>query len=289
MLPGGQGAFEGSSGGPEEQDAVFTQPRIRILPIFGYPMPDHYLASVLILLGAYFIRGITGFGSGLIAVPLLAHYLPLSFVVPMMLVLDLVASIALLRHARLQVSWDEIGRLMPGAVAGMLIGAVLLVNLPREPLLVGLAAFVILFGVRYLFNVHGERPISRWWSIPTGLGGGLIGAMFGTGGPPYVVYLSHRLHDKTRLRGTLSGLFMIEGALRLVTFLAMGLLAQPRMPAAILLSLPLLVLGLVLGHKVHTGISRRRQLAVIGALLMLSGGSLLWKVWAPVVAAWLGA
>ena len=74
---------------------------------------------------------------------------------------------------------------------------------------------------------------------------------------------------------------MIEGALRLFTFLSMGLFAQEQMGKAIVLSLPLLALGLVLGHKVHTGITRRQQLAVVGALLILSGGSLLWKVHGP--------
>jgi uncharacterized membrane protein YfcA len=239
--------------------------------------PEIYLVAFLILLFAYFIRGITGFGSGLIAIPLLAHFLPLTFVVPMVLVLDFAASIALSRHTRLQVRWDEIRILIPTSIAGMLLGAVLLVNLPREPLLVGLGSFVIFFGLRYLFNVHGENPISRWWSLPTGLSGGLIGAMFGTGGPPYVVYLSHRLHDKTQLRGTLSGLFMLEGALRIIVFLLMGLLLQAGMLQALLLTLPLMAVGLYLGNRVHLGITRRQQLALIGLLLLGSGGSVLWK------------
>jgi hypothetical protein len=241
--------------------------------------PEIYFAAVFILLFAYFIRGITGFGSGLIAIPLLAHFLPLTFVVPMVLALDFAASIVLSRHTHLQVRWDEIRVLIPTSVAGMLIGAVLLVNLPREPLLVGLGSFVIFFGLRYLFNVHGEAAISRWWSLPTGLSGGLIGAMFGTGGPPYVVYLSHRLHDKTQLRGTLSGLFMLEGALRIIVFLFMGLLLQPDMLQALVLSLPLMGLGLYLGNRVHLGITRRQQLALIGMLLLGSGGSLLLKAW----------
>ena len=240
---------------------------------------DIYLAAFFILLLAYFIRGITGFGSGLIAIPLLAHFLPLTFVVPMLLALDFIASIVLSRHTHLQVRWDEIRVLIPTSIAGMLIGAVLLVNLPREPLLVGLGLFVIFFGLRYLFNVHGEKPISRWWSLPTGLSGGLVGAMFGTGGPPYVVYLTHRLHDKTQLRGTLSGLFMLEGALRIATFLFMGLLLQPDILKSLLLSLPLMGLGLYLGNRVHLGITRRQQMALIGVLLLGSGSSLLWKAW----------
>jgi uncharacterized membrane protein YfcA len=242
--------------------------------------PDIYLAAFFILLLAYFIRGITGFGSGLIAIPLLAHFLPLTFVVPLVLVLDFIASVVLSRHTHLQVRWDEIRDLVPASIVGILIGALLLVNLPREPLLVGLALFVIFFGLRYLFNVHSDKPISRWWSLPTGFSGGLIGAMFGTGGPPFVVYLSHRLHDKTQLRGTLSGLFMLDGALRIVTFLVMGLLLQTDMLTSILLAVPLLGLGLYLGNRVHLGITRRQQLAVIGLLLLGSGGSLLWKAWA---------
>ena len=241
--------------------------------------PDIYLIGFFILLFAYVIRGITGFGSGLIAIPLLAHSLPLTFVVPMMLALDFIASIVLSRHTRLQVRWDEIRILMPTSLVGMFVGVFLLVNLPREPLLIGLGLFVMFFGLRYLFNVHGEKPISRWWSLPTGLSGGLIGAMFGTGGPPYVVYLSHRLQDKTLLRGTLSGLFLLEGALRMVTFLFMGLLLQPDLMESLLLSLPVMGLGLYLGNRVHLGITRQHQLALIGILLLGSGCSLLWKAW----------
>ncbi len=244
--------------------------------------PDTYLAAFFILLFAYFLRGITGFGSGLIAIPLLAHFLPLTFVVPMVLVLDFVASIVLSSHTRMLVRWDEIRTLLPSSIIGILAGSVMLVSLPREPLLVSLGLFVIFFGLRYVFNVHSENPISRWWSIPTGLSGGLIGALFGTGGPPYVVYLAHRLHDKTQLRGTLSGLFLIDGAFRLIIFLILGLLLQPEMLSSLLIGLPVVAIGLYLGNKVHLGITHRQQLAIIGSLLLLSGGSLLWKAWAPV-------
>lgn len=242
--------------------------------------PEIYLAAFLIILLAYFIRGITGFGSGLLAIPLLALFLPLDFVVPLVLVLDFFASIALSRHTQLEVQWREIRDLMPFSFIGLLIGAVLLVKMPHEPLLIGLALFVIFFGVRYVFNIHSNQPISRRWSVATGLSGGTISAMFGTGGPPYVIYLTHRLHDKTQLRSTLSGVFMIEGALRVLLFLYMGLFAQAEMLYTILIALPLVAVSLVLGHKIHLGVSSRQQLVIVGALLIVSGGSLLWKVWA---------
>lgn len=239
--------------------------------------PDTYLAAFFIILFAYFLRGITGFGSALIAVPLLAHFLPLTFVVPLVLVLDFLSSIVLSRHMRVQVRWDEIRILLPLSIVGILIGSFLLVSLPREPLMISLGLFVMFFGLRYVFNVHSDKPVSRWWCIPAGLSGGLIGALFGTGGPPYVVYLAHRLHDKTQLRGTISGLLMLDGALRVVTFLAIGLLLQPNMLSALLMSLPLVGFALYLGNRVHMGISHRQQLVLIGSLLLISGGSLLWK------------
>jgi uncharacterized protein len=237
--------------------------------------------TLAILLAAYFIRGITGFGSGLIAVPLLAHFLPLQFVVPLCLMLDFSASLVLSRHGRRQVRWDEIRPLLPFTVIGIVLGAFLLLKLPREPLLTSLGLFVMLFGLRYVFNIHGEHGISRLWAMPAGLLGGMIGALFGTGGPPYVIYLTHRLRDKFELRATFSGLFLLEGALRIVTFLLAGLLWQAELFRTLLLAMPIMALGLYLGNKVHIGIGQRHMILLIGLLLVISGASLLWRAWSP--------
>ena len=231
-----------------------------------------------IILGAYFIRGITGFGSGLLSVPLLALIIPLQTVVPLILVLDLSASLLMTRKARAEVDWQEIIPLLPTSLIGIVIGVSLLVSLPREPLLTGLALFVILFGLRYLLNIHGDRLVSKIWSIPTGLIGGLIGALFGTGGPPYVIYLAHRISEKSQLRATFSGLFMLDGSIRVITFIIMGLLGISLLPL-IILSAPVMMLALYLGSRIHVGISNRQMLMLVGTLLLISGGSLLVKAW----------
>lgn len=53
-------------------------------------LPLAYAAVVLFL--AYLVRGIAGFGSGLIAVPLLVQVFPLQEVVPLVVFLDYVGS-----------------------------------------------------------------------------------------------------------------------------------------------------------------------------------------------------
>jgi hypothetical protein len=210
-------------------------------------------------------------------VPLLAHFLPLQFVVPFVLALDFTASIALGGKTRKHINWHELKPLLPFGAAGVLLGVTLLIHMPREPLLIGLGIFVLIFGVRNLLNIHGETTISRLWAIPTGLTGGTVGALFGTGGPPYIIYLSHRLKDKAELRATFSGLFTFEGGLRLVAFLATGLLLQNGMLTALLAALPVMALGLYLGHRAHIGISSLQMLRLIGVLLIGSSVSLIWK------------
>ena len=199
---------------------------------------------------------------------------------PFVLVLDFTASIALGGKTRKHINWDELKPLLPFGAAGVILGATLLIHMPREPLLMGLGIFVLIFGVRSLFNIHGEATISRWWAIPAGLTGGTVGALFGTGGPPYIIYLSHRLKDKAKLRATFSGLFTLEGGLRVITFVATGLLLQDGIFTAILAALPVMALGLYLGHRAHIGISSQQMLRLVGLLLLGSGLSLLWKAWA---------
>jgi uncharacterized membrane protein YfcA len=234
-------------------------------------------SAAAVLLTAYFIRGITGFGSGLISVPLLALFLPLTFVVPLVLLLDFTASIVIGGFNVKQVKWGEIGVLIPFSVLGVILGTHLLVNLPLMPMLIALAVFVFLFALRNLFNMHGDKPISRGWAPPAALTGGTVGALFGTGGPPYVIYLSHRIREKGELRATFSALFFAEGLMRIISFLIAGLLLSANVWIAYLAALPLMLGAVYLGGRVHVGLAPSQMTRLIGVLLLVSSVSLVYK------------
>jgi len=244
---------------------------------------DFFLAAAVILL-AYLVRGISGFGSALVAVPLLAHFLPLTFVVPFVVAMDTLAALLLAHSGQRSghVRWEEIRWLVPAALLGIVAGILLLVNLDPEPLLVVLGLFVAGFGVRNLLGLHGERPVSHWWALPAGILGGGIGALFATGGPPMVIYLTHRLRDKSELRATLSGLFLIEGSLRVLGLTLAGLLFQPQMGWYLLAGVPLMLTGLTVGNHIHLNLGQRQMAVAIALLLIGSGLSLLWRVFQPV-------
>jgi uncharacterized protein len=231
-----------------------------------------------ILMSAYFIRGITGFGSALISVPLLALSQPLQFVIPLVLALDFTASLVLGSTNSKKANWAEIKILLPAGMIGACIGAFALLRLPTQPVLVALGAFTMFFGFRNIFGLQPAGRLSRSWAIPAGLAGGGAGALFGAGSPPYIIYLTRRLLDKGEVRATFSWLIAIDGGFRLGLFLLAGLLFEPTLQTAYLLGLVPMALGLYMGNKVHLDITSEGMLRVVGTLLVLSGLMLFLKV-----------
>src|SRR6185503_16007361 len=185
-----------------------------------------------ILMSAYFIRGITGFGSALISVPLLALSQPLTFAVPLVLALDFTASLVLGGTNRKKAVWSEIKVLLPFGMVGACIGAYALLTLPTTPVLLTLGAFTMFFGFRNIFGLQPVGAVPRVFAIPAGLAGGAAGALFGAGSPPYIMYLTRRLLDKGAVRATFSWLIAIDGGFRLGLFLFAGLLLDSKLQIA---------------------------------------------------------
>ena len=242
--------------------------------------------SCLVVIVAYLVRGSSGFGSALLAVPLLAHWLPLTLVVPLVATLDVVAGIVLtgagLRDRA--VDWSEVVWLLPGSIVGIAVGLALLLHIKPHALILVLGVVVILFGAHYLLVHRVSRIVSRIWSLPAGAVGGVVGAMFATSSPPYVIYLIHRLSDKVKLRATMSAIFVIEGSLRVMGMLMSSLLLQPELGRYLAIGLPSMAVGLYLGNHVHIGLSKRQMKVLIGCLLLGSGISLVVKA----LSVWVG-
>ena len=235
---------------------------------------------VCIVTSAYFIRGITGFGSGLISVPLLALSFPLTFAIPLILMLDLTASLAIGGINRKQTEWSEIKILLPAGLIGGVIGVIALLKLPPTPILIALGAFTMFFGFRNVFGLVSSEQINKMWAVPAGLAGGATGALFGVGSPPYVMYLSRRVLDKSRMRATFSWLIAVDGAARLIWFGIAGLLLDSKLLFAYVVCLLPMAFGLYTGNKVHLDMTSGGMLKAVGTLLVISGAMLFLKAMA---------
>lgn len=232
--------------------------------------------AVGVLLAAYLVRGITGFGSGLIGIPLLALILPVSVVVPMIGLLDLLASFGHGLHHRRAIAWHELLPLLPFTVAGMALALYLFKTADSELLRRLLGGFVLLYALHALIGrVPGGR-VSRRWAVPAGGLGGLVNTLFGTGGPFFVIYLQARGLDRLAFRATVAALFLIDGSVRVSGYAVSGFY-----PADVLIlataALPLMIAAMYAGGHIHTNLSHEHFRQAIGMVLIGSGLALLLR------------
>ena len=153
----------------------------------------------------------------------------------------------------------------------------MLSRVPSGPLLFVLGILVSFVGIHFLLWGSGGRIISKRWAMLSGLIGGTVSALFGTGGPAYMGYLGHRLENRSELRATFSSLLVLDGGLRVVVFIAGGLFFRSLEFLMLIAVLPVMALGLYLGRCTHTTLSNRQMRGLTGILLLASGISLLLR------------
>lgn len=238
-------------------------------------VPEYSLYAALVLFVAYLVRGVAGFGSGLVAIPLLALRYPLPLVVPLVVLLDYLGSASQGVKNRELIRWGDLLPLIPFTVLGVLSALFLLNSLDPVLLARSLGTFVIAFAIYQLLPVPPLRG-SRISSIPYGYLGGLVGTVFGTGGPFYVMYLNLRGMDKGAFRASFASYFIVDGTMRLVGYTAFGFFHREALWLAAL-AIPVAALGLFAGGRLHLGISQDGFKRVISVLLLASGTALILR------------
>ena len=234
-------------------------------------------AAALVLIGSYSVFGLTGFGSTVLALPLLVYLMPLKLAVPLLLLLDFAASLLIIGRVRRGVRLDELGRLLPFLLVGLVLGATLLVRLPERPLLGVLGVFLVLYAGYGLVR-RGAPALSRAWSAPFGVASGAFSAMFGTGGVLLAVYMSARIRDKTEFRATSATAIFFNACVRLVLFGALGLLGEARLWTAWLVLLPCALAGIFVGSHLHARVPATGVVRAVYVVLVVAGASLLLRV-----------
>lgn len=233
-------------------------------------------AACAILATAYVVRGITGFGSGLIAIPLLALMLPLTVVVPVVGLLDYSASLSHgLRH-RQSIQWREILPLLPFTLTGVVTALYLFKTVDAELLAKVLGGFVLTYAVYSLTGPDPQGGASRGWAAPAGSLGGMVGTLFGTGGPFYVIYLHLRGLGKASFRATAATIFLIDGASRIGGYFVSGFYSIDIL-LLVGAALPIMATALYAGGHIHTTIGQETFRRAIGLLLIGAGTALLLR------------
>jgi uncharacterized membrane protein YfcA len=235
---------------------------------------DVLLLVPLVIFAAYLVFGITGFGASPITIPVLVHLLPVAFVLPLAAILDLGSALALGFHTRRHADARELVTLVPFTSLGLALGVTLLIRLPRDATVLALGLFVCAYAINLTLRRETRRRLRRWWAAPAGIGGGLLGALFGMGGPPYVMYLAGRIAEPDAQRATIALMVVLNVGLRVVAFALAGLLASTTLWLAVAALLPVAWAGVWAGHRVHLRLAPATAARIIAAALFMAGAAL---------------
>ena len=235
-----------------------------------------WLVVALAVFCAYIVFGLTGFGAATLLIPGLSFLLPIKLVVPLVAMLGFLAAITLSFKERRFTAAREIVWMIPGMALGVAIGVHYLVRLPSHWLLVALGVVVLGFGLNGLRRDFAGGAVSRKLAFPVGVVGGVVGGLFGTEGPVYVMYLSRRIPGKFELRATIATLFILSGAARIVGYTVEGLFRQHHLVEWALTLYPCMLFGMFVGNRLHRSLPVRQVRTGVQVLLIISGLSILW-------------
>lgn len=247
-----------------------------------FPLPDYLALILAVVLLAGLIQGLAGFGSALVAVPLLALLMPMNTVVPLMMLVGICLSLLNLLHLHQAARVAPLVRLLAGYLLGTPIGLLLLTRAP-EPLVLGLLGLMI--GSYALFSLAGQQPDYRWLRehrVAVGALSGALGAAFGTNGPPVILHVSaHTDWGADQQKAALTLFFLAAGCISLMALAASGLLTAPVF-GLLLWCLPALLAGSMLGVALYRRLGAHDYRRLVFSLLLAMALLLFWRALANV-------
>ncbi len=224
-------------------------------------------------------KGGLGGVAGAMVVPLLSTSMPVAqatgLVLPLLIVGDWFA---------LRIYWREwdmtyLRRMLPGGVAGIALGLLLLTSLPDQALrhLLGIMTLVVaaykLASDSLAALAYTPRP---WHGVLAGGLSGFASALANAGGPPCTAYLLLQKLRPLAFLGTQTLFFAVVNLVKLPGFLTANVIDLPLL-GSILWVLPIIPLGVWIGKRILTRLNPKVFERVMLALLVYAGLALLLR------------
>lgn len=234
------------------------------------------LGVLAIVFIATLIRSAFGFGEALVAVPLLAFFIPLRVAAPLAVLISVTIAGVIVVQDWQKIHLRSAGWLVVSTFCGIPLGLLLLTGRHQAIAKAVLALIIIAFSA---YSLSGRRAPtlendSRGWLIACGFSAGVLGGAYGMNGPPLVVYGTMRRWSAQRFRATLQGYFLPASMVGMAGYWVAGLWV-PLVTHYFLMSLPVMLpavwIGRVVNHRLQGDVFLRyvyAGLLLIGAILL---------------------
>ena len=241
-------------------------------------------ATLALTLLAVMILGLAkgGFsGLGALATPLVALTMPpvtaAALLLPVLIVQDVVSVWSFRR------SWDGwiIAWMLPGALVGIILAALLAASVPEAKLLLVLGLITAAFGLYRLWLERGGRVVAPsnspgWVGTLFGVACGFTSQIAHAGGPPFQMWVTPRRLPHQTFVGTSAITFAAINWLKVPSYVLLGSFDREILTAAALL-VPLAIASTWAGVWLVRRIDTARFYAVIYVLMVALGLRLVWQ------------
>ena len=247
-------------------------------PVTVFSSWPEFLGICLVLVVAEIVYVSFGFGAGLIAVGLSAAIHPeIKDIAVILLLINIPIEILVVRNAWSKIPWSGVLMICLGVLAGVPLGTwILSIGKPTIVLSI-LGGVLILAGLAFLcIPLHAKVRWAAWSAPPTGLVSGFLGGLFGTGGPPVIIYYRLSGVEKAVFRGSLMAVFLIIALVRVPSYIVGGLITEPRLWSALAV-VPAVILGAFLGSRIHIKLGEEKFRRIVSVVLVLIGVLLLFR------------
>lgn len=230
------------------------------------------LAFAGIVLAAYVVQTVAGFGSTLLSVTLGALFLPITDIVVMIVPLALLQTGYIAIRHRKDVRWRLLlRRVLPLMGAGMVVGFLARDALEGRLLVMLFGVLVFVLAARDLVAMRRAepRPISPPASFAALLGAGVVHGIYATGGPLLVYAIGREQLTKGEIRATLTVVWLILDSALSAAFAFEGRYDVATL-GSIAILIPAIPIGIVIGEVVHHRVNERHFRAGVFGLLLVA-------------------
>ncbi len=227
-----------------------------------------YSSAVVLLAG--FIRGYSGFGASMIIVIGLSFVFPVATIVPVILILEILASSYLLPRVHREVDWPSLRVLLVGVAIGTPLGVYFLTAAPDRVMRAAISVLIIIVIPLLWKGFSLKKMPGAKTTLATGVFSGIINGSAAIGGPPVVLFYFSSPKGNDISRASLIAFFLMTDLIASGVCIWKGLVTQQTVFMVGLLVVPL-VLGLTIGarsfFKTDPELFRKR---VLGLLLFMA-------------------
>jgi len=222
---------------------------------------------------------VSGFGIGSLLTPLLMLSMPTAHAVAVLAIPHAVATAIRWVRLRRDVHGPTFRQFGVASAAGGLAGAVLQSQLASPALTIVLASLLVLAGTTELLQRRVPLPRTPFWRITGGVLSGLFGGLVGNqGGIRAAALLGFQLQPRPLVATATASALLVDAARVPIYLMSAGPVIAEAAPIWLIASLGVTI-GTLIGVPLLGRIPETMYRRMIGALLLILGGSLIAAAW----------